>query len=89
MQKRLVHRPWFRLGRGLTRYLNLSRGDVTPFGILNDRDSAVEVIFDADLIEKPCICVHPNTDTIPVWIAYADIRRIVEEHGNKVREITL
>lgn len=73
----------------LTRYLSLSRGEVTPFGILNDHDSAVEVIFDADLIEKPCIGVHPNTNTITVWIAYADIRRIVEEHGNKVQEITL
>ncbi|MCZ0860007.1 prolyl-tRNA synthetase associated domain-containing protein [Methanocorpusculum sp. MG] len=73
----------------LTRYLNLARGEVTPFGILNDRDSAVEVIFDADLIEKPCIGVHPNINTITVWIAYADIRRIVEEHGNKVQEITL
>lgn len=71
----------------LVRYLNLSRGEVTPFGVLNDTDAAVEVVFDRALADLPSISIHPNTNTITVWIAYRDIRTIVEQHGNTVREI--
>lgn len=73
----------------LNRYLGLSRGEVTPFGILNDTQSAVEVIFDADLNEKPCIGVHPNTNTITVWISCTDMKQIVRDHGNSVLELPL
>ncbi|MDU9376867.1 Prolyl-tRNA editing protein ProX [Methanocorpusculaceae archaeon Sp1] len=73
----------------LTKYLNLSRGEVTPFGILNDTESAVEVVFDADLKKIPCIGIHPNTNTITVWITYEDVRKIVSDHGNKVIEIEI
>lgn len=71
----------------LTRYLHLSRGEVTPFGVLNDTNATVEVIFDKTLADLPCIGIHPNTNTITVWIAYRAIKTIVEQHGNTVREI--
>ncbi len=73
----------------LTRYLNLSRGEVTPFGVLNDTESKVEVVFDTDLITTPFIGVHPNTNTITVWISYQDIKRIVTACGNSVVEIPI
>ncbi|MDV0442942.1 prolyl-tRNA synthetase associated domain-containing protein [Methanorbis rubei] len=73
----------------LTKYLNLSRGEVTPFGTLNDTESAVEVVFDADLKKTPCIGIHPNTNTITVWIAYEDVKKIVNDHGNQITEIEI
>ena len=68
----------------LMKYLGLEKGAVTPFGILNDTERAVEVLLDADLECMPLIGVHPNENTATVVLKPADLVRIIERHGNPV-----
>jgi Uncharacterized conserved protein len=68
----------------LMKYLKLTKGSVTPFGILNDDDLAVEVVFDSALIGRDQIGVHPNDNTATVMLSCSDLMRIIQEHGNKV-----
>ena len=73
----------------LEKYLGLRQGEVTPLGVLNDADAAVEVVFDRGLEKFPRLGVHPNDNTATVWLSLADILRVVEENGNEIRWVTL
>ncbi|WP_099469371.1 prolyl-tRNA synthetase associated domain-containing protein [Konateibacter massiliensis] len=66
----------------LMRQLGLSKGSVTPLGVINNEDNSVEVWFDKDLIDEPVIGVHPNENDATVWLSYAELKRVVEHRGN-------
>lgn len=68
----------------LEKYLKLTRGAVSPFGIMNDTEREVEVVFDKDLVEKEILGVHPNDNTASIFLSFADIKRIVEDNGNSI-----
>lgn len=73
----------------LEQFLGLHQGEVTPMGVLNDRDAKVEVVFDQDLEGHPRLGVHPNENTATLWMSYEDIRRVVEGNGNSFRCVRL
>jgi len=73
----------------LQRYLNLSKGAVSPLGILNDAAHCVEVVFDKDLTDRQSIGVHPNDNTATVWMSFEALRGIVERNGNTIHFIEL
>ena len=73
----------------LARYLGLSPGAVTPFGVLNDSDCAVEVIFDAALRGREKLGFHPNDNTATLFLSFDAIARIVSEHGNDMLVLPL
>jgi Ala-tRNA(Pro) deacylase len=68
----------------LQKYLQLSKGAVTPFGIINDTNCAVEVVFDKDLIGKKSLGFHPNENTATVWVSFDDIKEVIQQNGNKI-----
>lgn len=73
----------------LAKYLKLVQGEVTPFGLLNDEERGVELVFDAALEENPCLGVHPNDNTATVWISFNDLYRAVKAHGNRIHIVSL
>jgi len=73
----------------LERYLKLSKGSVSPLGVLNDTDNAVEVVFDKDLIGRQRVGVHPNDNTATVWMPFDVLRGVVEHNGNTIHFIEL
>ncbi len=73
----------------LMKYLGLTKGAVTPFGVLNDTDCAVEVVFDEDFCHSKHIGVHPNENTASVFLSLADLERIIKAHGNPIRFLTI
>lgn len=73
----------------LKKYLNLEYGQVTPLGVINDKNHEVEVVFDKDLIGKKDVGVHPNDNTATIWLNFEDIRKIVENNGNTIKFIEL
>lgn len=73
----------------LSKYLNLSKGAVTPLGVVNDEDHLVEVVFDRDLINKEKLGVHPNENTATVWIAFDGLKKLVEQNGNKIHYLNI
>jgi len=71
----------------LSKYLGLSKGEVTPFGVLNDSGNAVKVIIDKDLASCEFIGVHPNDNRATVWIAVGDLEKVLESAGHRVQYI--
>ncbi len=73
----------------LTMKLDLIKGSVTPFGILNDEERSVEVIIDNDIMNKEKVGVHPNTNEASLWLSPIDVVKIVEDHGNSVKFVDI
>jgi len=73
----------------LYKYLKLQKGEVTPFGVLNDEQCEVKVVFDSDIFSFDKVGVHPNDNTATVWLSPYDLRSVIEVYGNEVRSIEL
>ena len=73
----------------LEKYLNLSRGAVTPLGLYYDKDAAVEVLLDRDLVGEPRLGVHPGENTATVFLSCEDLLRLIREQGNPLTIVTL
>jgi len=73
----------------LTNYLGLSKGAVSPLGVLNDTERKVEVIIDQELRSYERIGVHPNENTATLWLRPADLASIIQNHGNSITYIML
>jgi Ala-tRNA(Pro) deacylase len=72
----------------LEKYMGLKKGAVTPLGILNDENCAVEVYMDEDLCKQEKIGVHPNDNTASVYLSPADLLNIINEHGNSMEVLS-
>ena len=66
----------------LFKCLNLTKGSVTPLGVINDKDKKVEVYFDEDLVDEEVIGVHPNENDATVWISFNQLKSIILSNGN-------
>lgn len=73
----------------LERCMKLTKGSVSPFGILNDDNRAVELVFDKALIGEKCVGFHPNLNNATVWISFEDLIKVIEEHGNDVHFVQI
>ncbi|WMC92361.1 prolyl-tRNA synthetase associated domain-containing protein [Kineothrix sp. MB12-C1] len=73
----------------LQKYLGLTKGSVTPFGLLNDTDNHVEVFFDKKLQESDSVGVHPNDNTATVLITFDYLLKFIETSGHQVQIIDL
>lgn len=73
----------------LKKYMGLSKGSVTPFGILNDTECKVHVVFDKDILLFERIGVHPNDNTATVWVCPQDLESIIKNHGNSISHIQI
>jgi len=73
----------------LKKYMGLSKGAVSPFGILHDTDCKVEVVFDKNILSFERIGVHPNDNTATVWISPKDLEYIIKNHGNIIRYLNI
>ena len=68
----------------LYKYLKLTKGAVTPFGVINDAEHSVIVVIDNILKGYNFIGIHPNANTATVWVAVDELVRLVEARGNQV-----
>ncbi|MBP1605547.1 MAG: prolyl-tRNA synthetase associated protein [Acidobacteria bacterium] len=68
----------------LMKYLGLTPGSVSPFGLINDHAHEVTVIVDAGLKEADRVGFHPNVNTATVVISRADFERFLGSTGNVI-----
>ena len=68
----------------LEKYLGVTAGCVSPFGVLNDAEHCVTVVLDKKLEGKERLGVHPNEHNATVWISFDALRSAIEKIGNKV-----
>jgi len=72
----------------LNSILGLSKGSVTPLGIIRDEARKVKVIFDKAFIDK-LIGIHPNENTTTIWLEVSDLVNIIKQHGNSVEFVDI
>lgn len=73
----------------LEKYLGLTKGAVTPMGILNDVEKKVKVYFDKDFVGMDKIGVHPNDNTASIYLSVKDVFDIIREHGNELQVVDI
>lgn len=84
LREKLSSRPLsFASEQDMWNLLQLTKGSVTPFGILNDKACSVKIIID-EVFMNTNIAVHPNSNTASVWLKTKDLVSIIKEHGNLV-----
>lgn len=84
LRKTLKTRPLsFASESDLWNYMKLTKGAVTPLGILNDDTRTVTVIIDS-YFKNGYITVHPNDNTASVCMASSDLISLLQNHGNAV-----
>jgi Ala-tRNA(Pro) deacylase len=73
----------------LQRFLGLTPGSVSPFGLIHPSARDVVVVLDADLARAERLGFHPNVNTATITLTAADFLRFLETRGNVVRRITM
>ena len=68
----------------LEKYLHLPQGSVSPLGLLNDESCSVVFVADEDLKTDSAVGIHPNDNTATIWLAFPDLQRLIQEHGNTI-----
>ena len=71
----------------LMKYLGLTPGSVSPFGLIHDRDHSVRVVLDRDLKAATRLSFHPNINTVTYVIAAPDFARFLETCRNVVQYV--
>lgn len=73
----------------LMKHLKLTKGSVSPLGIINDLSKSIPVLIDEDLKGATKIGIHPNINSATLWMAHADIVNAIESHGNEVIHVSI
>lgn len=64
--------------------LALTRGSVTPFGLLNNEEKDVRFFIDKAFIDAGLMGIHPNLNDATVFVKTDDVIDLIREHGNEV-----
>jgi Ala-tRNA(Pro) deacylase len=73
----------------LMKYLGLTPGSVSPFGLIHDHDRHVTVFLDESLKESEWISFHPCINTASLVISFTDFIRFLNFTGNDYFYMTL
>lgn len=66
----------------MEKYLGLTPGSVSPFGLLYDTDKHVHVFLDVNLQQSSKISFHPNINTASLVISFTDFMKFMQWTGN-------
>lgn len=73
----------------LHKYLGLTPGSVSPFGLIHDHLNNVHVFIDENLKQSKKISFHPCINTASLVISYEDFQRFLEWTGNAFEYLKL
>jgi Ala-tRNA(Pro) deacylase len=73
----------------LMRFLRLTPGAVSPFGLIHDSAREVIVVLDSDLPGTERIGFHPNVNTATITLPTAEFLRFLAAQGNVVKRVRI
>jgi Ala-tRNA(Pro) deacylase len=73
----------------MQKYLGLTPGSVSPFGLIHDVEHHVHVFIDQDLMQAERISFHPNTNIASIVLPFEDFLRFMLCSGNTFAFISL
>ena len=66
----------------MERYLGLTPGSVSPFGLINDTENHVHLFLDENLKNEKMLSFHPNDNHATVVISQEMFMKYLEGSGN-------
>ena len=69
----------------LLKYLGVTPGSVSPFGLIHDAEHHVRVFLDRELKSAERISFHPNINTRTLVMTFADFERYLAATWNVVK----
>jgi len=72
----------------LYEMMRLEKGDVTPFGVLNNQEKNITMIFDASL-QGQIIGVHPLDNTKTIFLYFEDMLTLIKEYAKDVQVLPI
>jgi len=73
----------------LARYLQLTPGSVTVFGLINDPEHHVQLVIDREVSDAAAWRCHPLTNTATLVVGRADIDRFLAATGHRAAIVTV
>ena len=73
----------------LLKYLKLTPGSVSPFGLINDVGREVHAVVDNELLIYQNLAFHPNINTQTIALSVPDFKKYLESSGNKISYLDL
>ena len=73
----------------MQKYLGLSPGSVSPFGLIHDVQHHVHLFLDENLKKLPNISFHPNLNTASLVVSFNDFLKFLTAMGNTFEFIKL
>lgn len=73
----------------MERYLGLTPGSVSPFGLINDSENHVHLFLDSNLQKQSSLSFHPNDNRATVVISNEEFMRYLNGVGNSYEFIEL
>ena len=73
----------------MMKWLGLSPGSVSPFGLINDTENHVHLFLDESLQRQTSLSFHPNDNRFTVVIAREEFERYLRLVGNTYEYIKL
>jgi Ala-tRNA(Pro) deacylase len=68
----------------LKKYLGVTPGSVTPFGLIHDKEKEVHVVIDKNIFLHEHVHFHPLRNTASLKITTTDLKVFLENSGCKV-----
>jgi len=66
----------------MNRFLGISPGSVSPFGLIHDKEHHVYVFIDKKLLNAERLSFHPNDNTASLSLSLMDFIRFLDQMGN-------
>ncbi|MEZ5081938.1 MAG: prolyl-tRNA synthetase associated domain-containing protein [Bacteroidales bacterium] len=66
----------------MMKYLGVTPGSVTPFGLINDKENHVHLFLDENLKKSTTISFHPCINTASLVISFEDFEKFLSFSGN-------
>lgn len=73
----------------MEKYLGITPGSVSPFGLINDAENHVHLFLDANLQKYNLLSFHPNDNRATVVISKDEFSRYLQEVGNTFEYIEM
>lgn len=68
----------------MMKYLKITPGSVSPFGLINDQNKVVTIIIDNELLIQDELSLHPNINTQTLVLKTEDFKKFLTWTKNKV-----
>lgn len=66
----------------MEKYLGVTPGSVSPFGLINDEHHQVHLFLDENIKKATKISFHPNLNTFSIVVSFEDFLRFLQWTGN-------